>query len=177
MNNFGDGIRERKTAEIEIRGGCPGKKLCSGALIGRETAPRKVLAARGLKQVGPKALECHCPGAQLLDFPQARRDSTQSDHFNNRSYCAAAASHFYINGLWRVGGKRRTLPFRSMARADSRSPDCCTRPISRHWLFLSLFLATRPAPERFNNALGELLRSASRCSALKKMSRLPGKCW
>jgi len=28
-------------------------------------------------------------------------------------------------------------------------------------LFLSLFLATRPAPERFNNALGELLRSAS----------------
>jgi len=30
------------------------------------------------------------------------------------------------------GGRRRTLPFRSMARADSGSPDRCTRPISRH---------------------------------------------
>ena len=30
------------------------------------------------------------------------------------------------------GGRRSTLPFRSMARADSGSADRCTRPISRH---------------------------------------------
>ena len=62
-------------------------------------------------------------------------------------------------------GEESAAPFRSVAWHEqiheALTASRNQSPGTGHWLFLSLFLATRPAPERFNNALGELLRSAS----------------
>ena len=51
------GLRQRKTPRIEIQGGCPGKKPCPSALIGREAVSRKIPTPRGLDQVGRKPLK------------------------------------------------------------------------------------------------------------------------
>jgi hypothetical protein len=62
-------------------------------------------------------------------------------------------------------GEESAAPFRSVAWHEQIHEALTAArgqsPGTGHWLFLSLFLATSPAPERFNNALGELLRSAS----------------
>ena len=98
------GRRERKTARIETRGRCPGKKPCPGALIGREAVSRKVPAPRASSEIGRKPLNVTPLRVRLLYFPQARSHSTQLDLFcNNRSYCAQLMSCGARAGLAEVG--------------------------------------------------------------------------
>ena len=68
MNNFGDGIRERKAPGIEIRGSRPGKKSCPGSLVCRQAVSRKVPPPRGFEQVGRKPLNVTPLGAVFYIF-------------------------------------------------------------------------------------------------------------
>jgi hypothetical protein len=68
MNNFGDGIRKRKTPWIEARSRRPGQKPCPGPLVRRETVSRKIPTPRGLEQVGRKPLNVTPLGAALYIF-------------------------------------------------------------------------------------------------------------
>jgi hypothetical protein len=70
MNNFGDGIRERKTPGIEIRGSRPGKKACPGPLICRQAVSRKIPTPRGLEEIGRKPLNVTPLEPTFLIFPK-----------------------------------------------------------------------------------------------------------
>jgi len=111
------GSRKRKTARIETRSRRPGEEPCPGPLIGRE-AVGLISSVAARPQAGrPKALECHCPEARLLYFPQARRDSTQSELIcNNRSYCAAATKGGWIVRQRSCGQFLQTLGARSAVK-------------------------------------------------------------
>ena len=76
MNNFGNGIRKRKTPRIEARGRRPGQKPCPGALIGCETVSRKVAAASPFEQIGEEAARIASRGSSFLIFHKHGRDST-----------------------------------------------------------------------------------------------------
>jgi hypothetical protein len=60
--------RETKTPGIKIRGSCPGKKPCPGALIGREAIAREVPSARGLEQIGRESVRVTPKGSSFLIF-------------------------------------------------------------------------------------------------------------
>ena len=109
------------------------------------------------------------PSNRLAKNPAVFQNSIHSFLGQDRGVALAAAI-----------GEEGAAPFRSVAWHEQiQAAVTAARgqsPGTGHWLFLSLFLATRPAPERVNNALGELLRSAC-CSTSNKTSRLSGNCW